>query len=41
MKKIINCKCDETTWYDNESGSVMFVDAWRALKEKCKCGGEE
>jgi len=40
MKKIINCKCGETTWYESDTLSVTYVDAWRVLKGKCKCGVE-
>jgi len=37
MKKIIKCDCEQETWYD-DSSSVYYVDAWRALQIKCKCG---
>jgi hypothetical protein len=40
MRREITCKCGVDTWYE-DSSNVNYVDAWRALQSKCKCGGEE
>lgn len=39
MKRILKCKCGEETWYEDIS-NVYYVDAWRVLEIKCKCGAE-
>lgn len=41
MKKTIRCVCGVDTWYESETQSVTYVDAWRTLQSKCKCGDEE
>tara|TARA_R110001592_G_scaffold285428_1_gene553843 strand:+ start:603 stop:869 length:267 start_codon:yes stop_codon:yes gene_type:complete len=41
MRKEIMCECNETTWYDENGGTVAFVDAIRYVMSICKCGVKE
>ena len=40
MKRKLRCNCGVDTWYEDDS-NVDYVDAWRALQQKCKCGDED
>jgi len=33
------CECNETTWYDENGGTVAFVDAIRYIMSICSCEG--
>ena len=41
MRKEIVCECNETTWYDDNGGTVAFVDAMRYVLSICKCEVKE
>lgn len=40
MIKIINCKCGQETWFDDNYNTAM-IDAYRMLKLKCECEKNE
>jgi len=40
MNRKLRCECGVDTWYE-DSSNVNYVDAWRTLQTKCKCGGDE
>jgi len=41
MRRDIMCECNEITWYDENGGTVAFVDAMRFLLGICKCEVKE